>query len=587
MATSVVPTGKSWLDYQHSYYASHVDRWNYIRDVYTGDLLDPNKIQSYLIRKALGEAEENYKERTKLADYPTHMGLIVNSLAGMMSHADDQANRIYNQPGKKDGEIIPILGDPQDRSTIIGKLYSDADGQGRGWRTIHKQLASDITAYHLMWGLVDPGPDREARIRYLPPTAVPNWLDGPNGPTAALVCEEADTRLSLENDPREYTEKRFVRYTLDGWERWRKTKDGDAEKLPGEENSGVYRYFAPSGQHILPIFPVLLPLSYEAGYLLARRVVSLFNKKSERDNILRVANFPRFGVPGPREHFERVIADIAKGANAVHELPGENGGQIHYAAPDTGSAEISTTVLDKDTRDVYITTFREYNDAAAQKTAQEVKQDLNSREGAYLQLLASALDDAETRGLILIAQQQLPEESNRKKWFVPHVERSSEFIPKDPEEQMARAGERAFGKGTPIPIGTTGRLAVAKQIAAFQGIEANEDELKNEIEIRALLELLERAQSTGTPVPADLRIQAMLRIAAVSGVLDLATVQKAIEKMEAGSIETLIEQARKIALADDARRQLEAQHFGGPVFGGAEQLDGQEVEDLVDAGAGD
>ena len=588
MATSITPTptSRNWLDYRHKLYAAKVERWNYIRDAYTGELLESSKIRNYLKRRVLGEAEQNFNERCDLADYPTHMGLIIHSLAGMLSHADDAANRIYNLAGT-DGKIITILGDPEDRASIIGKLYSNADGQGRGWKTVHKQLASDLTAYHYMWGLVDPGPDREARIRYLPPMSVPNWLDGPTGPTAVLVAEEADTRGSLEEDPETHTESRFIRYGLNGWQRFRKTKEGAVEALTGAGNEGNYRYLGPNGQPILPIYPVLLPLAYEAGYLLARRVVALFNKKSERDNLLRIANMPRFCIPGPETHFNKVTDALSKGANAVHELPGEQGGQCHYEAPDTSSAEASTQVLDKDTRDIYITAYREYNDAAAQRTAQEVKQDLNSREGAFLQLLAGALDDAETQGLIRITQQQLPGDANRRKWFVPHVERSSEFIPKDPEAEMARSAERTFGKGTPIPVGTTGRLAVAKQISAYQGIETNESEVRAEIEIRSLMEMLERAQKAGLPIPADLRVQAMLRIAAVTGVIDPKAAEAAIAKLEGNSIEQLIEQMREIALADDARRQLEAQHFGGSVFSGSEVLDDEEKDDLEkEGGAG-
>lgn len=576
--------GQLWVDYQHPLYKTHRERWIYVRDVYQGELLRPEKISAYLVKKAKREAQENYDERKQLADYHTHMALIVSSLAGMLSHADDAANRLWNV-SRPDGSVQPVLGDPNDHASIIGKLYRDADGQGAGWKTLHKKLASDLTAYHRMWGLVDPGADREPRLCYLSPLSVPNWLYGPasaapNAPTVlseVLIAEEADLRTSLEQDPAKSVALRYVRYRLDGWQRYERRRDAGSGQdvliaLDGPGNAGVYEYRDIKGERCLPIFPVVLPLAYDVGYLLARRCVALFNRKSERDNLLRNANFPTLCiVSSDSAVYDKILDALARGANAMQEFPGGSGGGSgamggphHYIAPDPASAQIATAVLDADTKDIYVSTFREYNDAAQQATATEIKQRVSAGEGAFLQLLSAALDDAETQAAQRIAQQQLPT-AGPQKWFAVRIERSSEYFPSDPEVTLKAATDRAFGKDAPVPMGTAGRIAVAKQVAEYQGVAQTDDTLESEVESRALIEMCTAANKAGVPLPTDLRVYAAMKLAVAAGVIDSKTAEKALTaaKIDAAA---LIDQARTLAEADDARRELEAQHFGGPAY---------------------
>ena len=582
VAAPVQEFDRLWVDYEHRDYTAKKERWQYVNDVYTGELLDPEKITDYLLRKKKGEAQENYEERQKLADYHTHMALIVSSLAGMLSHADESANRIWNV-SRPDGSLETVLGDPNDHTSIIGRLYRDADGHGTGWKTLHKKLASDLTAYHVMWGLVDPGSDREPRVRYLRPNAVSNWIYGPASPapdspvvlSEVLVREEADTRTSLEEDPSAHRAKRYVRYRLDGWQRYERRQDKTGRDalitLDGPGDRGSYHYEDIKGARVLPIFRIVLPLGYDVGYLLARRCVALFNKKSERDNTLRNANFQRLCVVTSDEAtFNKIIDSLAKGANTMQEFPGGSGGSgamggpHHYIAPDPGPATIATSVLDADTKDIYLSTFREYNDAAKQATATEIKQRVSAGEGAFLQLLSAALDDAETQAAQRVAQQQLPN-AGPQKWFAIRVERSGEFLPADPEIALKAASDRAFGKDAPVPMGTAGRLAVAKEVAAYQGVTSPDDTLESEVESRALIEMCTAANKAGVPLPVDLRVYAAMLLAVASGVIDSKTAETALKaaKIDAAS---MIEQARILAEADDARRELEAQHFGGPAY---------------------
>ncbi len=73
-AASSARSPTSWLDYQHPHHKAMAARWQFALDHYTGDILLPERIHLYLLRRQFGEPLESYLERCRIADYVKHYG---------------------------------------------------------------------------------------------------------------------------------------------------------------------------------------------------------------------------------------------------------------------------------------------------------------------------------------------------------------------------------------------------------------------------------------------------------------------------------------------------------------------------------
>lgn len=466
---------RSWLEFQADEYRENYRQWCYARDHYEGQVLRDDKVTQYLVRKATAEDEHAYLERCQLADYTPHFGTVVDTLAGMMFRVDDEATRVF---GTKDQ---PGLGDPTDPATPIGRLFRDADGKGNGWLTLFKQIAIELTVIHTTWGLVDVV-DGQVVSRYLKSEDVVNWRYGPHGLLDVVVREYADTRTSIEDDPNPGDQ--YVHFTLNGWQRYSTDPKGQPIRGTGPGASGTYKYTDAYGNPQLPIFRVELPLRRHVGYLLAKKANAIFNRESERDHILRFANFPKLNLVATDDEFPGYTDRIAKGANVLQDNPVHNRAHA-FIAPSAESAKVATDVIKEKVVAFFINAFHEYGDSAIQKTATEVRQTVAAGPGAFLQMLKSALDDAENQMLWRVERATFPKDPAR--WNLARVERSSDFAPLNVEEVIARQQARYFGQNKSVPMSREGQAAIAQQVATFDGVETDDDDVLAAVDMQALI----------------------------------------------------------------------------------------------------
>src|SRR5579864_4017722 len=494
---SAVIKPQTWLDFHPPVYLRDVVKWMYSRDHYTGECASMRKITHYLVRKGIGETLEQFQERVALSDYTPHFAHIVDSLAGMLLGVEVDANR-----------NMGALGDETNQNSPAGRLWVNADGDRNGYLTIWKILTTELIAIHDAWIFVDGGEDgKHPKIRLIQAEAVTNWRYENGVLVEALIREIADKRTSLDDDPKKAAAT-YLYMTPEGYQRWEKqqastTPSSDSKTNPGDtSNPGreqavpvgamePWEYYTIDGERTIPLIPISLPLRRHVGFMLARKANVIFNKESERDSLLRHCSFPLLNIHGSDTQFKKVTDAIRRGSRALQVPPG---GVAHaFIAPSSGPAQELQNALDKKTNDLYITGFREYGTASQRsqgnaKTALEVRYDVTTGVAAFLQMLKSAIDDAENATLYLLEQTVFPR--TPAKWGKAHVERSDDFVPFDIKEFLKRLRERYFGKNSTVPIGRTARIEAAKQIAEWDGLPVDEGEISADIDNAALFSAL-------------------------------------------------------------------------------------------------
>jgi hypothetical protein len=531
LTPSVLSKGDNWLDIRHPYWLKNNAKWRYARDVYTGEVLDAEKISDYLIRKGTGETEQAFNERRALADFTSHFGLCADALAGMLFHVEDDATRLFGD-----------LGTDDDPASVMGKLYRDADGQKTGYATLWKQLGIELVITHRHWVQVDIV-QGAARILLWEPERVVDWIEDETGYAMVRICENVDTRTKLEHEPGSI--KQYLVITRGGWQRYREVKKANKTVAVLFGPPGTHRYEDAAGHLQLPIFPVELPLRRNVGFPLAKKNVAIFNKESERDHLLRAANFPKFLIVGDETVFRSVSAEVQKGAFGIPDDP--NTSKSHqFIAPPTTSIEIATKVLDQKVEQFYKTFFREYSHTAQEKTATEVRQDTASGVGAFLQMLKAGLDDAENETLWRLEQAVYP--NDRTKWHKARVERDDNFQPLNVDEEIERLRIRYFGQTTAVPISREARIEVLRQIAAWDGMPFNKESAGTAVDGFELQETVDYLDKQQLPIPAAARAEIVVRWLKRLGITN----------------PTFQAEAQRLAAEADATRNMLAQPPGPP-----------------------
>lgn len=528
------PSTKTWLDYRHPEWRANWLAWVYARDVYTGAVLQPDKIGSYLIRKGTGETLESYFERQALADFTSFFGACTDALAGMMFHGEDDATRTFGALGKTD-----------DPGSTIGHLMRDADGEQTGYATLWKQLAIDLIVSHEMW-LLTEAVNGSPRITPITPERVVDWLSDASGLVWVKVCEAAQLRTSWDQESKQ--EERYVVYRRDGWTRYREggTKEKPTVEKVGE---GTYRYEDASGQLQLPICRVRLPLKRNVGFPMAKKNVAIFNKESERDHLLRTANFPKLIIPASDDIYKAIEKQVLVGSFLLQDDP-HSAKTIHFDAPPVTSVEIATRVLEQKAIQYFKTFFREYSDAsiAKEKTATQVRQDTNSGAGAFLQMLKAGLDDAENQALWRLEQAMFP--NNRKNWNQASVTRSDNFSPLNVDEEIERLRIRYFGQTGTVPMGRTAATEVMRQIAEWDGLPFDEEEAQDALDNQRLVDTAP-ALAPLLALPPAMKAQLVVKWADRLG-------------LNAAEMPGLLADALSAAEQEQAQKQLLAQPLGPP-----------------------
>ena len=553
------PSKRTWLDQRHRDFALSIEDWLFTRAHYEASVVQPEQVKNFLVQKNKGETDESFKERCRLADYTNHFATVIDSIAGMLFHVEEKANRVFEDPDNEEN----TLGDVSDPTSPIGRLWQNADGEV-SYRTLWKQLASDLILYSnplapAAWVVVG-GVDDVSTIKILPPWQVPNWRYGKDGQLEQVLVEaDVDTRSDLrvvyDGDG---TAKQWLLYELSGWSQWSKTNDGE----PHQEDEGTYRYENPQRLPALPIFPVRIPIRRAVGWYLSVKQNRIFNKESERDHLLRLGCMPRLVLGGSTTDFQNTTDDLAKGGNVIHEPAGKEGtsGTSRYVSPEMAAAIEQRETLKQKVEEFYVTGFREYGDAARERTAEEVRQDAGSGIGAFLQLLDAALDNAENGAAWRFAQREFPTE--RRKWFVSRIERSNEYLPKDPDATIDAVAKRAIGDATtpPLPMGIDAQVSAVKEIVDYMGAPVNE------LQIRAAVKAKNAADAMTAhpdlPWPAQAKVDVLVNLLAASGYVDVEAALKDEEGEAAKLLKELKEKALELAQAQEVAKRREAETFG-------------------------
>jgi hypothetical protein len=513
--------------------------------------VDRGKVRKYLRQRAQGESNEAFRERAEDADYTNHLAAIVDSLVGLMTGVEENAARTWGPAieGADGRTETGGLGDPKVPGSPAFRLWTNADGRGTSWLSLWAGLAVELSLMHTAWLLVDTTEGGAGVVRMLPPEAVVNWLEDAEGNIVeALIEEHADPRSSLRQKPG--SAKRYVELTAEGVQRWRRDDTGNAVALGPLEAWGT-PFVSAAGEPIVPLRRVTLPMRRHVGLYLARKVNALFNRKSRRDHVIASASFAKLMVDGDANVFQAVKEALAKGNNVLH-------GKHTFDAPPTGPAEVATTVLEADTKELYLTAFREYGDAAAQRTATEVKQNVAAGAGAYLALLSTTLDQAEAWALHLLEQIEL----GTGKAGVAAVTRSTDFLPADMEAVMTKLQERVFGPNVAVPLGRKAQTEAAKQLAAYMGLPVDDDEIEAAVTARELVAQLTAA--IGFPVPGEARALALAKVFVASGLVDPEEEVELEDGQKTKLLDLILAKARQLAEAEDVAKRREAETFGIP-----------------------
>jgi hypothetical protein len=462
----------SALTHEHPEYKARKERWRYALDHYDGGVLDD--LPAYLQRHSQGETEAAYRERQKIVDYTPHFAFAVDSLAGQMFTVESEAMRSW-QLADEDGNLIlrDALGDPSDTESIMWRIWQNIDGKGTGYPTLWKQLTARLICLHEYWVLVEGvatseggEPTGEARIHLISPLDVLDWEEEGGSLLWAKVRHRVYERSGWRTEAQEAVQ--YTLYTLDGWTRYR--EDDGGETLIA---SGTYQYFETQRKRrrILPIQRFKVPLDRPVGYVMATKANAIFNLESSRDFLLWSANFIRLRLETDLTD-EEVNKRLGEGWNWFRAQA------LDFVNPSSEPAKNATDVLENKLEAFYRTFFRSYSDAARERTATEIRQDIQSGVEAFLTLLKSAIDDAENFALWLLEQTYFPD--NPAAWGQASVERSDRFQPENPDVVADHLVNRYLV--TKVPAGRKALVNVVKKLLEMDRVDYDPVELQQEID---------------------------------------------------------------------------------------------------------
>lgn len=535
---------RSWLDFTHPDYDANNGRWIFTHHHYTGDIVDPVIVKDYLRKRSLGESPLAYKERCDLADYTNHFAAIVDSIAGMLFAVESDANRITNKVTTNNGKtsIQTVLGDFIDPKTVMGRLALDADGDGNGYMSVWKSLATELLSLHEAWVLVDAADGQNPRIRIFPITSVPNWLYDNQGLASVLIKEKIDGRTSLQDEVKNKQKNSYLVFTRTGWTRYEKDSNGK-EEIKG---FGTHRFEDRNGRLALPVFKVHLPLRRMVGWQLAVKANRIFNMESSRDHLLRLANAPKLNIVAGDTLFDKITLALEQGSNALQNSPDASRNH-EFIAPSSEPASILSDVIVRKVEELWVSAFRMYGDSAKEKTATEAKQDVSQGVGAFLHLLKASIDGAENQAMWRLEQIQYPRQRNF--WFISSVERSDDFLPANVDAAIEKIRDRYFGKSGLVPVGRSTLISAIRTMLSWDGLQMAEHEIEAAVDAHILARGFEDLQ--GTDLPAEAIIQHMLKIFMSTG---LITEMPSEDKQET----MIVKLKKEIQKGADARSEAPA-----------------------------
>lgn len=486
-----MPLTLTSAEYTHPDYDAWEPKRKVARRHYKADVEE--LAEADLIRREQGESYKQFDERKKTADYFPAYATVVDAYAGQIRQAEDEVQRTWSDP-----EVDGGLSDE-----FVSQMEDDTDGTGTNWLSMRQDAIITAINEHTVWGIVE-GPRYEngeqvtgSQVRVISPEAVLDWDSDYKGLVWVKVKHQAVARDGPFDKPE--TRDRWTIYYRDGYEVYEKQRDetgkvsvvvladeqGNERRPYGRSRDGGDNGFRFQSRHkkagALPIFCVKLKLNRYVGYTLAQKNKSLFNKQSERDNILRVANTPKLIYVGTTDELlelQKKQKDANQAPN-VWSLRPDATNEHYYMAPPTEPAEIATEVLEGDVERFFVSAFQFYENSVrgSQKTATEIDQDASRGEWSFLNTVATTIDEFERAAMWRLEQIVLP--GQEEQWGQATVTTPKKFKPIDAGARAKELAERYFGKH-PVPLGPKGEKSAAKEIADLDGIEYDEDELLND-----------------------------------------------------------------------------------------------------------
>jgi hypothetical protein len=419
------------------------DRERYSWEHYSGEFVYPDNVTLYLHKQWQRESQNMYAERCLWADPAMHFATVVDELTGMVMANNSEISRQWSEEG-----TINALGDPDDGNSVSYRLMKDCDGLGTNWDTFWNKASVNMTVLRKPWIFVDgvtmDGSTKtgEAKVHIIKPWNILDYVTDSEGHIIEVKMRLVeDTRTSVKDSVK--PEQRYIIFGLEGWSMY----DAQDNVIRSDE----YAYFKDSSrqQRILPIFPFSLSLEREVGYLLARKCNTIFNTESVRDFAVRNITFNFLRLVGNDDEFNAKVNQLREGTNVLQQNPSYSQGD-DFIALDVGMVDATSKVLLEKIGVFYAMAFKEYNDAAAVKTATEIVQKSASSLNAFLTLLSTALDEAENAVLWRLTQIYNPE--NPAVWPDSYVARSTDFVPADVEGTINNLVRRYIGADKVIPL---------------------------------------------------------------------------------------------------------------------------------------
>lgn len=123
----------------------------------------------------------------------------------------------------------------------------------------------------------------------------------------------------------------------------------------------------------------------------------------------------------------------------------------------------------------------EFSDRAAERTATEINADFIASTGAFLNVLAGAVDEAENASLFLLEQA-----AGVSKPGEAQVTRTRDFTPEDGQQLAQQIKEVVFGRNMDLPLPPEATAEVVKKVlSSLDAVEEIDEELEDAIDRHA------------------------------------------------------------------------------------------------------
>lgn len=500
-----------WVKKKHRKYKELRERNQYVWDLYSGQALskardraqriakeegleldDEGRFQPkdfgrrpdlgrYLFRRAQGENPDAFSERARISKYPPHFAQIVDRHVGAVQLAGYKTNRWTTEEGEGP------LGNPNEDGSVVDHLMDNADGDENSWQAVQTKALKHIFLFLRGWALVDGRTEEMPRPRViiLNPESVTNWRMQGGRLVDVILSEEVDSRDSIQDDSE--TETRFIHYNLQGWQRF--NEDGEPITERVEYDNPLWET-EDRARRILPIVRTDLGFDRDLPHNIATDQEYVYNQLSDIRMMLRLTAHPKLQIDADDQQYDETIQELLRGSNVF------NAEGASWLVPDYNQIGAAYDQYKAEVQEMYQTAFQQLENEARQKTATEITQKDQRGRQAFLVHLSDRADEFENAVRWRLAQLEAP--GSPAMWSVPHVERSRDYAPVDPDME-AQSLKDLYFPNQAVPASEATKKEAAMEIAELQGIP-EEDE-----------EDLETAISLGQGRPSDQRMARLRR----------------------------------------------------------------------------